>query len=370
MKTLQNIHRWNVGWGFSFNCNMNCSFCYSKIIRFNTKKRISLKSAMEFVNVNGKYFRTINYGTGENTIVKDWFKLIDYIHINYPHILQGVTTNGSLFLMAKNNPKFKTIFKNSINDCDISIDFGNEQLHNMQRSNSHAYKYAVNSLNICKEYDIERSIVMVATNDTFVIPNLKKIFRLADKFDANVRINIYRPVIKTFFNEKFILSTKKFYSSLKYILTNYNLISASDPLISSLIGVNHCIGDCSGRRSFRILPNGKITPSTYLIEKDWFAYDIIENPNFDISNLHKLKPFKKLLESKIPPVCYNCHYIKNCQGGAFDRRWLWYHNLELCDPYCPFRYYDNNPLEDIDYQKINRKPLVHDNYLPTLIFHP
>lgn len=51
-------------------------------------------------------------------------------------------------------------------------------------------------------------------------------------------------------------------------------------------------GDPTAESSFRILPNGYVTPSTYLLDADWQVKRLDEIDNID--SMHELDSFKKL----------------------------------------------------------------------------
>ena len=74
---------------------MNCEFCYSRFKREHVND-LNYEDWLMFINNNHDWINSINFGTGENSLSNDWFKLIDYIRKYYPEIRQAVTTNGYL----------------------------------------------------------------------------------------------------------------------------------------------------------------------------------------------------------------------------------------------------------------------------------
>lgn len=83
--------KWSIGWGTISQCNMNCGFCYSKRVR-ETSEDLKYNDWVKFIDENHQHIDSINYGTGENTLSLDWFKLVDYINVKY-NIKQALTTN-------------------------------------------------------------------------------------------------------------------------------------------------------------------------------------------------------------------------------------------------------------------------------------
>ena len=102
--------KYNVGWGLTNACNMNCQFCYSKQARHEIDE-CKIEDWKAFVDKNADYIDSINYGTGENAIMDDFFYFIDYVRKNYPEIKQSLTTNGYVSEKIKNNQEFFEIFK-------------------------------------------------------------------------------------------------------------------------------------------------------------------------------------------------------------------------------------------------------------------
>ena len=119
------MKKWNIGWGTISHCNMNCQFCYSKYRRKNSKD-LSYSDWIKFIDENHLKINSINYGTGENTLDKNWFKLVSYIRCNYPEIRQALTTNGHLSEAVK-DPECMEAFVNGIDEVDVSLDFCNEE---------------------------------------------------------------------------------------------------------------------------------------------------------------------------------------------------------------------------------------------------
>ena len=137
------------GWGPVTACNMKCQFCYSKGARIDTRE-LSLTDWKKFIDENHEFIHSINYGTGENSMCDDWFKLIDYVSNEYG-ILQGVTTNGFLYEKIKTNLDLDKIVNKNIKEVDVSLDFSIPEKHNHFRGQPHAYEWAINTLRYCEK---------------------------------------------------------------------------------------------------------------------------------------------------------------------------------------------------------------------------
>ena len=356
------MKRFNIGWGITNACNMNCKFCYSKDTRHNTKD-IGIKDWIKFVDENHEHIDSINYGTGENVISDDFFEFISYVRKNYPTITQSLTSNGYIYERVSKNPKLYKIYKECIDEIDVSLDFAVAEKHNWFRGQLKAYDWAINTLKMLKEDNKTSTIVFVGFEETMQSENIDGLFKIAKEYDALVRLNIYRPVSESKeINDKFILSYKTLIEAIEYISKNYHVVSLSDVLLGNIYTKDANIKENTGIDSIRILPDGSICPSTYLISENYRnAYNIKQD-----KVLSKVK-FDDFIEAPIPKKCENCAIKDKCKGGVYDRRILWYNTLEERDPYCPFENNDNLEKKQIKILK-KKRVSVHDGYLPTMFF--
>lgn len=352
---------WNIGWGYVSQCNMNCEFCYSKEVREPLSK-LNLDICKQFINRNSESISSINFGTGENSLSDDWFRLVKYIGENHPHIEIALTTNGNIYNACHDKEKLQ-IFKNFIKEVDVSLDFIDKDRHNKFRGNSQAYDMAINALCLCKEYGKQATLVFLGTNEVVEVSNLEGIFGVADKYDAFLRSNIYRPTVG-FRDEKnkFILGFSNLIRALKWISDNHKIIKVSDCLFAAVL-FNRKEKDHTGESSIRILGDGSVTPSTYLIGKKYRKYNIQDNVFLDRINFDE-----QIDRNWIPKACNGCKFISKCKGGVLDRRLLWYGTLEERDPYCPLRYKNISISNNIKLSNDNNFSSVHDGYLPTMFF--
>lgn len=356
------MKKFNVGWGITNSCNMNCKFCYSKDTRHSTNDT-TIEDWIKFIDENYEYIDSINYGTGENAISDDFFKFILYVRNNYPNITQSLTSNGFLYEKVSKNPKLYDIYKKCIDEVDVSLDFAVREKHNYFRGQPKAYDWAINTLKMLQKDKKTSTIVFVGFEETMTHENIDGLFAIAKNYDALVRLNIYRPVSdKEEINKKFILSYKTLIDAIEYIYKNYKIVTLSDVLLGNIYTRSQDIKENTGIDSIRILPDGSICPSTYLITENYRNKYNIKQDNI----LSKIE-FEEFMEAPIPEKCDNCIIKDKCRGGVYDRRMLWYKTLDERDPYCPFE--NNDDLEKEQFKTLKRKRVsVHDGYLPTMFF--
>ncbi len=356
------MRKYNVGWGITNACNMNCKFCYSKDTRHSTSDT-TLKDWIKFVDENHEYIDSINYGTGENAISNDFFKFISYVRENYPNITQSLTSNGYIYERVSKDPELYDIYKKSIDEVDVSLDFAIPEKHNFFRGQPKAYDWAINTLKMLQKDKKTATIVFVGFEETMTPENIDGLFEIAKKYDALIRLNIYRPVSDNKeINKKFILSYKTLMSALEYINEKYKVVTLSDVLLGNIYTREKDIKENTGIDSIRILPDGSICPSTYLITKDFRNKYNIKQENV----LSKVK-FEDFIEAPIPEKCKDCEIRNKCKGGVYDRRMLWNKTLKERDPYCPFE--NNDDINKKQFKTLKKKRVsVHDGYLPTMFF--
>ena len=360
--------QWKVGWGYTGKCNMACPFCYSKSTRENPfASKQTLVQSLDFVRENSGSIESINWGTGENALDEEWWELITTIHDVAPHILQGVTTNGYLGEVCKESVSHKNIFLHCVDDIDVSLDFAQRDHHNNMRGNSKAYGWVMETLSLCNENNKPCSVVMLGCEETLSIPNIDRLFYFASEHACSVRINVLRPTRGVRMHPPSYHTVK---DALIHMVQNYGVVSLADPLFAGLFGQE--AKDASGISSLRILPDGKITPSTYLIESPWIACHIADSGVLRLDQLSHMSPFTNIADDQFPEACENCPIVERCRGGAKDRRILWYGTLFERDPYCPTRYGEESKWGTIESicMVTPEGPFIHDGYLPTVIFHP
>lgn len=357
--------KWNIGWGPVSSCNMNCAFCYSKSKRKDSKD-LTLEDWIRFIDENARFINSINFGTGENTLSRDWFTLIKHIRENYPNIRMSLTTNGHLSEAVSKNNDLYQIFIDAIDEVDVSLDFADEQKHNSFRGQPRAYNWALNTLKLCQDTGKRATIVFLGSAVNVSKEQIDGLFSIALRYNAILRMNIYRPTdgINSF-TSRFIMDYKALVDTLTYISENYKIIALNDTLFSSIL-TNETVADPSGDLSIRVLADGSITPSTYLIKTEHVIGNITE-PQILPSLWQRLEE-RPILGFHLPHECNGCVYSDTCGGGVFDRRMLWYGTLDRKDPYCPCVFTDH-PNQKLAVSKENFES-VHDGYLPTIFFKP
>lgn len=354
---------WTVGIGVTSACNMNCPFCYSQDRR--KADDLEMSAWISFMKKNAPLIHAINYGTGENTLSKSWFGLITFVRENFQGIRQALTTNGSLIKVIEHGNR-ASIIDACIDEVDVSIDFADPELHDRMRGFPGAFDMAVRTLAYCKKSGKRATIVVLGQDKMLDCANLAQLFDLASRYEAFVRINLYRHVSNnSSFRSPDLSAIVK---ALDWIIKHHTVVSISEPVFRNMYGIPTS-AEADTSLSMRILPNGDITPSTYLITKEWVAGNILDNVS--LTDLVQTTPFQRFRGDALPNECRGCSYANTCRGGTRDRRFLTWGSLDHPDIYCPRRAGEVISKErGLTPRVLRNSKTVHSDYLPTLIFSP
>jgi radical SAM protein with 4Fe4S-binding SPASM domain len=301
---------------------------------------------------------SINYGTGECGLAKDFWRLVQYVYEQ--GILQGLTTNG----WSINKDTIK-IVKKCMNDVDVSVDFPNQNLHSSFRGHPDAWAYAMNALDLLKTNDVDCSIVTCIHAQNCNKKIINEFINLAQYYDCSWRINLFRPTGRGRINSDLKLNPYDVYTCFHYMFANLRIQALPDPYFSSMLELKNTECPC-GERSFRITPNKMVVPCVYFT-KQHQGLSIIDNTIHQIMDSEFFKTFR----NRDPSFCNKCEYRKSCRGGCASRAYLEYGTLNAPDSLChKVNNLQSNPFSDLigKVSFIKKSTKVHENYLCTAIF--
>ncbi|MGV8172202.1 MAG: radical SAM protein [Candidatus Woesearchaeota archaeon] len=350
---------YNVGWGFTKACNMNCIHCYN-VSGVRSKDEVNLAEAKKIVTELKKFgIKTINYGTGECGLVPEFWKTVEYVHTK--GIIQGLTTNGTSI-----NRQTIGDVKKYMNDIDVSIDFSDRIRHNKFRGHDKAWDIAIGACDLLKKYKIKFSIVACINSKNCSKKELAKFIELIKKYNCDLRINWFKPTGRGKIHKELKLKISQFNAAVKYLCENTIVRAVPDSYIAAVLGIKDVQGCPCGDKSFRITPSGKVVPCVYMTRE----IDNLNIKNNKLDKILKSEPFIAIQNRKIP-FCKKCEYYNVCRGGCASRAYLEYRTMDAPDPFCyKVNNIKNNPFKNIKvtYKKGHLK--VHENYLCTMIVSP
>lgn len=316
-----------IGIGLTNLCNLNCDHCYSRKMAESSfclddaKKIISLFPSLE----------SVNFGTGESILNDQFEEITDFFHSK--NVKLALTSNG----LTVNKMHEKTLLK--FDDIDISIDFPERELHDQWRKKKGLFDDALKAIGRCKKFNINVSIASVLMSNNYA--HFSQFKLLLDKYDINLRINIYKPVKKNEFSPSY----EEFWKAIKLLSENFEVVSCSEPILSLFWDESSGGSKCGN--SMRIHPDGEISSCVY----------VRNNDTHEQFNRGK---------QKLPEFCIDCKFSDKCRGGCYGRR-ITENRESLPDSYCPF--FNKMELPKITFKKSKkRKELIHSNYLCTIIF--
>ena len=315
-----------IGIGLTNKCNLNCDHCYSRKM---AGRDINIEQAHKILT-SFPNLESINFGTGESILNKNFTEIVNFFYNK--GIKMAITSNG----LSINSMNEEMLSK--FEDVDLSLDFPRADMHDQWRKKTGLFKSVLKAIKRCKKYNINVSIVSVLMANNFeYFSGFKKII---DKYDVNLRINIYKPVNK----DQFTPTYDQFWYAIKDMSKNFKIVSCSEPILALIWSGVHNGTKCGN--SIRIHPDGEISSCVY-----------VKN---DESN-NKFNHDKKIL----PSLCIKCKLSKRCMGGCYGRR-ISENRKNLPDSYCPFLYGKKKPT--IKFKKYKKaENLIHSNYLCTII---
>ncbi len=355
------MKEWNVGWGLTQACNLKCEHCYNASGK-QREDELSLEQTKKIVlKLKKNNVKSINYGTGECSLRKDFWDLVKYVHEH--KITQGLTTNG-ISVTENTIP----LIKKYMNDIDVSVDFPNKRKHNKFRGHKKAWDIAINALRLLKKNKINASIVACITSKNCNKRDIGGLLNLCKKYGCDLRINWFRPTGRGKKNKKLELNPKKVHKMFKFILSNSILKAIPDPYFAAILKHKNLreVGCPCGQTSFRITPNGTVVPCVYFT-KEMKNISILKS---SFNKITKSKPFIEINNRKLE-FCKDCEFFKVCKGGCASRAFLSQKSVNTPDSFC-FKL-NNIPKSMIDSIKYTYRPgtfQVHENYLCTLIVKP
>lgn len=308
-----------AGWSFTSRCNLKCIHCYN-----SSGKKHSNELTKEQVKAVAKKLiefkvDAVNFGGGECPLREDFFEICKMLH--KAGIKLSLTTNGLTY--KKTAPHL-----NLFHDIGVSIDFANAKKHDTFRGIKGAYARAIEAVKFFVKNKVNTEIVSCITKLNCSEKELSKLYKLAKSLNVDFwRLNRYRPLGRDICKDALRLSSEDLKKAYSYLNKIGNGFAMPDPLFS-LFGKG--AGSCPcGKTSFRIQPDGEITPCIYLQ---------VSGGNILKKRLHEIlnsRVFKAIRERNLSNTkCFSCPHLKKCKGGCAGSAYAEYGTFDMPDPLC------------------------------------
>ena len=306
-KTKDNEAQFALGLALTNECNLACSFCYRDPDRVDRLSLEQVSAVMERLP-----FRSVNLGTGENGMHPDFLRILTFLK-SQP-VKLTITSNGhSIAILEDEDVR-------TFHDVEFSLDYPTEAEQDAQRGDGN-WALIHEQAARCRRLGVPVTIVAVMMKANY--SRLAEVARVAKKFDAPLRINVYQSVR----TDAFALTYEEYWEGFRRLLAETDVIMIGEPLVRALAGLPPLHGGC-GVGTVRVTPRGTTQACVYwpgpgeplsrLLDA---GAEIVNTPPFVAARM-------------LPPACEPCEFRETCRGGCAGRRKL-QGALDEPDMYCP-----------------------------------
>jgi len=249
-----------LGWGYTWVCDLRCAFCYSP----RKDRGVWCPRLVERI-LDANEILDVNWGTGENVLEPSFLEALRIVHRR--GVPQSVTSNGALVL----RPEALDL----IDELDVSIDFPDRRRHDLWRGRAGAWERACRLVREAARRGVRTTVTMVALPANSGYRTGYEMVELARGLGAEMlRINLYftrRPR-----SDPFVPEPRRAWELLLGVVdAGARFVGTSDPIVAAVLGVEPV--PYAGR-SLRILPDGWVTPATYLTWGPWRMANLLSDP--------------------------------------------------------------------------------------------
>jgi radical SAM protein with 4Fe4S-binding SPASM domain len=296
-----------LGLGLTNECNLACGFCYRDPTRTDRLSRDQVKSVMERLPV-----RSVNLGTGENGMHPEFKAILAYLR-TLP-IKLTITSNGHSVAVLEDHEV------RAFHDIEFSLDYPTQAEHDAQRGAGN-WELIHQQAERCVRLGVPVTVIAVMMKSNYL--RLKDVARVAKRFDAPLRVNVYQAVR----SDLYALTYEEYWQGFRQLFESTDVIAIGEPLVRALAGLPPIEGGC-GLSTVRVTPRATTQPCVYWPGPGEPLSDLLLT-EADILNS---APFE--LARTLPEACRACEFRDSCHGGCAGRRRL-QSALAQPDYYCP-----------------------------------
>jgi radical SAM protein with 4Fe4S-binding SPASM domain len=296
-----------LGLGLTNECNLACAFCYRDPARVDRLTLDQVRTVMERLPV-----QSVNLGTGENGLHPDFKAILAYLRAQ--PVKLTITSNGySVAVLSDAELR-------AFHDVEFSLDYPTADEQDAQRG---AGNWALihEQAARCVRAGVPVTIVAVMMKSNY--RRLAEVARVAAKFHAPLRVNVYQAVR----SDAYALTYEEYWDGFRALFAETDVIAIGEPLVRAMAGLPAPAGGC-GVSTVRVTPRGTTQPCVYwpgpgepLREGLRLGRDIVNT-----------EPFAQA--RALPEACHACEHRVACHGGCAGRRRL-QGALDAPDMYCP-----------------------------------
>jgi radical SAM protein with 4Fe4S-binding SPASM domain len=297
----------SLGLGLTNECNLSCAFCYRDPARTDRLSLDQVKSVMERLPI-----RSANLGTGENGMHPEFKAILGYLRTQ--PIKLTITSNGHSVAVLEDNELL------AFHDIEFSLDYPTQAEQDAQRGTGN-WELVHHQAERCVRLGVPVTIVAVMMKTNY--SHLADVARVAKRFDAPLRVNVYQAVR----SDIYALSYGEYWEGFRSLFAETDVIAIGEPLVRAMAGLPPLRGGC-GVSTVRVTPRATTQPCVYwpgsgepLANLISMGLEILDSEPFEQART-------------LPAACQPCEFRDSCHGGCAGRRRLQGAPMEP-DYYCP-----------------------------------
>jgi len=297
----------SLGLGLTNECNLKCAFCYRDPTRADRLSFEQVKSVMECLPV-----RSVNLGTGENGMHPDYKTILAYLRTRPVKVT--ITSNGHSVAVLEDHEL------RAFHDIEFSLDYPTQAGQDAQRGPGN-WELIHQQADRCVCLGVPVTIIAVMMKSNYL--HLADVARVAKRFDAPLRVNVYQAVR----SDLYALTYEEYWQGFRKLFERTDVIAIGEPLVRGMAGLPPLEGGC-GVSTVRVTPRATTQPCVYwpgsgepLSELVLAKSEILNSAPFQIART-------------LPGACQTCEFRDPCHGGCAGRRRL-QGALSQPDSYCP-----------------------------------
>ena len=298
----------SLGIGLTSDCNLDCAHCYRDQDKIVNLTLADIQKVCGSININ-----SIGFGTGENGLNPEYFEIVEYLRSR--KIKLSLASNGyTLSITPDEQLRY-------FSDVEFSVDFPDQQRQDQFRGKGN-WKMIMEGIERCRRLGIRVSILAVLMNLNY--KDLSEIAKLAASFGADFRVNVYQPMYTT----EFMPSFDQYWQAFINLFEECQIISVTEPLVNTFLGVKGLKGTPCGGKSMRITPDRHLKACVYWPDSELTIDDLTRQREAVFESTY----FKQTHQT--PQFCLTCEHVQNCGGGCAARRRL-RNRFSEPDEFCP-----------------------------------
>ena len=146
-------------------------------------------------------------------------------------------------------------------DIEFSVDFPDQQRQDRFRGKGN-WKTVMDGVKRCQKLGLRVSFLSVLMNVNY--RDQGAIARLAASLGVDFRVNVYQPM----YTDEYMLSFDQYWEAFKILFDQSEVISVTEPLVNTFLGINGLNGTPCGGSSMRVAPDRKLKSCVYWPDSD------------------------------------------------------------------------------------------------------